>query len=289
MQQWKLPTLKEVTNKLEDAIITLSGPALAVSGIIAGVDLLTGGTMLKDVSWLAMAWAIFLLLTLDFQVLSLGARAHQIYQGDASTGRKVFEMVLAITIAAAISYVSIQMQSIIARANVGMSIEQATVQLGINPIALIWERSALVLVLIFMSGWFREEVKHAVSSSVSSVPSETAGETPSAISDETVQLILAKLAKLDHLEQVLAARSVVVHEAPETPLALPETTTQAGETPETGNETEADESSLEAQIAALLSIKPDVSSREVAAIVGKPHSTVYRYLARVKQQVKQSA
>lgn len=285
MQQWKLPTLKDATNHLEDAIITLSGPALAVSGIIAGVDLLTGGTMLKDVSWLAMAWAICLLLTLDFQVLSLGARAHQIYQGHASTKRKIFEMVLAILIASAISYVSIQMQSIIARANVGMSIEQATVQLGINPIALIWERSALVLVLIFMSGWFREEVKHPVSSNVSSVPSETPDETPSTISDETVQLILSKLAKLDQLEQVLAARSVVVQEAPETPLALPETTTHTDETPEI----EGDESSLEAQIVALLAIKPDVSSREVAAIVGKPHSTVYRYLARVKQQVKQSA
>jgi len=59
-------------NSLEDAIITLSGPALAISGIIAGVDLLTGGHILQQSPALALAWAICLLLTLDFQVLALG-------------------------------------------------------------------------------------------------------------------------------------------------------------------------------------------------------------------------
>jgi len=60
-------------------------------------------------------------------------------------------------IAAAISYVSVQMQSVIARVNAeNISIDVSAAQLGINTIALIWERSALVLVLIFMSGWFRE-------------------------------------------------------------------------------------------------------------------------------------
>ena len=286
---WKRPTLKDATNHLEDAIITLSGPALAISGIIAGVDLLTGGNMLKQASWLSITWAICLLLTLDFQVLSLGARTYKAYlSAEKLTRRKVCEIVIMVLIAAAISYVSVQMQSIIARSNsASLDITTATMQLGINPIALIWERSALVLVLIFMSGWFREEVKQGVSI----VPEPETPETPEtpietlpAISDETVQLILSKLAKLDQLEHLLVMRPIVVQEAIETPLALTETTTDPDETPET----ESDESSLEAQIAALLAVKSDVSSREVAAIVGKPHSTVYRHLARLKQ-VKQSA
>jgi hypothetical protein len=157
----KMPSLNRAIHNLEDAIITVSGPALAISGIIAGVDLVTGGNMLRSVGWLAMAWAICLLLTLDFQVLALGARAHRVYQSDSkSNGRKVFEVALALTVAIAISYVSIQMQSIIARSNAvtpALSIEQATLQMGINPIALIWERSSLVLVLIFLSGWFRDD------------------------------------------------------------------------------------------------------------------------------------
>lgn len=149
--------LNHTVTTIEDNIITLGGPALAVSGILAGVDLLTGGGILKQASLLAYVWAISLLLCLDFQVLSLGARAHQVYLSNKTSRRKLFEIALAVIIAAAISYVSIQMQSIIARSNsAGIDINTATVQLGINPIALIWERSALVLVLIFLSGWFRE-------------------------------------------------------------------------------------------------------------------------------------
>lgn len=246
--------LKPAINRLEDAIITMSGPALAISGIIAGVDLVTGGNMLKAFAWLALVWAICLLLTLDFQVLALGARAHKVYLSkNKETGRKVFEIILAVLVAGAISYVSIQMQSIIARSNsAGLDIATATAQLGINPLALIWERSALVLVLIFLSGWFREGEDETASVSP---------ETAMAISDETMQLILARLAKVDELERTIT-------EVRETPVALLET-----------GETEA----LEAQISALLAVKDDLSSREVASIVGRPHSTVYRALARVKQ------
>jgi hypothetical protein len=163
----------------------LSGPALAISGILAGVDLLTGGHFMQNMAWLTLTWAITLMLTLDFQVLTLGVRAKRIYLSDKATRRKAIEVALACLIAAGIAFVSIQMQSIIARSNgVGISVEAATLQLGISPLALIWERSALVLVLIFLAGWFREveQVKQQT------VPSET----PSSISDETVQLYFAR-------------------------------------------------------------------------------------------------
>ncbi len=70
--------LQKSVTWLETAIITISGPLLAISGIIAGVDLVTGGNIFRQVGWLVLVWAITLLLTLDFQVLVLGARAHQI-------------------------------------------------------------------------------------------------------------------------------------------------------------------------------------------------------------------
>ncbi len=151
-------SLRTAVARLEDGIIVLSGPALAISGIIAGVDLVTGGNILKSMSWLALVWAITLLLTLDFQVLALGVRAHRVYTAaQKSNKRKVAEIAIAVVIAAAISFISIQMQSIIARVNAeNITIDLAAVQLGINTIALIWERSSLVLVLIFMSGWLRE-------------------------------------------------------------------------------------------------------------------------------------
>jgi hypothetical protein len=80
LQKLQTLSLRQAVNRLEDGIITFSGPALAISGIIARVNSMSG-----------------------------------------------------------------------------LSIDLATAQLGINPIALIWERSALVLVLIFLSGWFRED------------------------------------------------------------------------------------------------------------------------------------
>jgi len=169
----KLPSfsLKRTVTHLENAIITLSGPAIAISGIITGIDLLTGGSMFKNIGWLSLTWAICLLLTLDFQVLMLGARAKQIYNGSKGNGKKFCEIAAIIIIAASISYVSVQMQSIIARSQTTVtsadrtghqythtiSIDEATKDMGINPIALIWERSSLVLILIFMSGWLRDE------------------------------------------------------------------------------------------------------------------------------------
>lgn len=155
----KLPSsLRGGVHGMEDAIITLSGPGIAVSGIIAGVDLLTGGHVMSGMPWLATAWAICLLLSLDFQVLALGARSHKVYLSQKSAGRKAAEILLALAIAAAISYVSIQMQSIVAKMTVSnLSIDAATTALGIDPNALIYERSVLVLVLIFLSGWFRHE------------------------------------------------------------------------------------------------------------------------------------
>jgi len=149
--------LKRLVATLEDGIIVISGPALAISGIIAGVDLVTGGHLLTQVGWLTLAWAITLLLTLDFQVLALGVRGMRCYQSNKPGTRKALEVALIVLIAAGISFVSIQMQSVIARVNAeGISIDQAAAQLGVNLIALTWERSTLVLVLIFLSGWLRE-------------------------------------------------------------------------------------------------------------------------------------
>jgi hypothetical protein len=203
-RSWHTASLKQAVAKLEDGIIVLSGPALAISGIIAGVDLVTGGNVLKSVSWLGLVWAITLLLTLDFQVLALGVRAHRVYTAEQSTGQKVVEILFVVLIAAAISFVSIQMQSIIARVNAeaGLSIDQAAAQLGINTIALIWERSTLVLVLIFMSGWLREHHEDQVETPAS----PAAPVAHSSINEQTVQLILEKLAKLDQVEQTLAAQ-----------------------------------------------------------------------------------
>lgn len=154
-------SLRRGVTGLEDGIIVLSGPALAVSGIIAGVDLVTGGHLLQQAPGLTMTWAITLLISLDFQVLALGVRGMRVYQSEKKhLAQRCFEIVLIFAIAAAISYVSIQMQSIIARISAeGITVDQAAAQLGISMLALTWERSTLVLMLIFLSGWLRTDTK----------------------------------------------------------------------------------------------------------------------------------
>ncbi len=152
-------SLKRGAAALEDGIIVVSGPALAISGILAGIDLLTGGHLLTQFPGLTLAWAITLMLALDFNVLILGVTARRAFAASNTNGWvKVGEILLAVAVAGAISFVSIQMQSIIARVNAeGISIDQAAAQLGISMIALTWERSTLVLGLIFMSGFLRDE------------------------------------------------------------------------------------------------------------------------------------
>jgi hypothetical protein len=255
--------LKMATHTLEDAIITLSGPALAISGILAGVDLLTGGHVMVGLPWLTFAWAITLMLTLDFQVLTLGVRAKRIYLSDKSRKRKFAEIVLACLIAASIAFVSVQMQSIIARSNgVGISVEQATVQLGISPLALIWERSALVLFLIFLAGWFREGEQEKQESET--VP----------LRDETVQLILSKLAKLDQLEQAIAQQSILVTEEEDQP-AMPLLV---------GEHQGEQEASNSERIRALLAENADLTDRELAEIVRCSVSTANKWKRRIGQE-----
>lgn len=273
--------LNHVVSRLEDGILTLSGPALATSGIIAGVDLLTGGHMLQQTPWLALTWAICLLLALDFTVLTLGARAHRAYMSHLPIRQKVVEIAITIVIAAGISLVSVQMQAIIARlSTVGtITMEQAAVQMGINSVALIWERSALVLVLIFLSGWFRSDVvpETVRQEAEQPVPATT-------ISEETLGTILVQLAKLDAIEEAIAGVALSPTSVAEEVLELPE---HAGAMDETEGET-ADDSDLEHQVEVLVALLPDIPSRKAAEILKRPHSTVYRHLARAKQRAKQA-
>src|SRR6266566_8003555 len=103
--------LSHGVTRLEKAIVTLSGPALATSGIIAGVDILTNNLIARYApgagAIAGLVWAICLMLTLDFQVLMLGVRARRIYASSAKSGwQKLAELALCVAIAVALGYVS---------------------------------------------------------------------------------------------------------------------------------------------------------------------------------------
>jgi hypothetical protein len=273
----KLPSfsLSQAVVKLEDSIITLSGPALAISGILAGVDVVTNNAIASMFGEVGIIWAICLLLSLDFQVLALGCKAHRLYHASGKHGfQKWAELALIFMIALALAYVSLQMHSIFARVTgAGVSIEVAQQQLGINPIALIYERSALVMVLIFMSGWLRGS--HQTSQPETRVPAPVSDQKQdNSLSDETVQLILSKLAKLDALEQAIATHQVTVTsvEEPLTQLPAPaETPMETSETREQASETNVAERETEQPVQPLRALLPSVSgiaADDVAKVIG---------------------
>jgi hypothetical protein len=306
--------LRQAVYTLEDAVITLSGPALAVSGIIAGVDLLTGGTILKDVGWLSMAWAICLLLTLDFQVLALGARAHKIYLSEKGPWRKVGEIAFAFLMASGISSVSIQMQSIIAIMNSSAkaSIASAAAQLGINLIGLTWERSALVLVLIFLSGWFRQ-VEHEQGQGTSTAntadthPDDSTSEAINQLTQLMEQLVLTvtqitttvtevktsvtQITQGQGERQALPAR-IRTSEHPKVVDSGASTHSAESEQVEPGekhdleasarSERQAGDATMSARIRAALASDPTLSDREVAALVGCSPSTANKWKRRMQ-------
>ncbi len=237
-------SLKRGAAALEDGIIVVSGPALAVSGILAGIDLLTGGHLLTQFPGLTLAWAITLMLALDFNVLILGVTARRAWSASNTNGWvKVGEILLAVAVAGAISFVSIQMQSIIARVNAeGISIDQAATQLGISMIALTWERSTLVLGLIFMSGFLRDEGKSPVT-----------GDSPSPLASPLQEVSIGEL------------------EADNTPLQIPQMTRSRFE-------------SKEQAIWQALAHNPHASDEELAALAHTTERTAAKWAAKHRKE-----
>ena len=178
-------TLKQCVHALEENIITISGPALAISGVIAGIDVLTSNIIRENFPMvgnvLGVVWAFCLMISLDFQVLTLGVKASRIYRDTSKKeGQKFGEMLLCIIFACGISYVSVQMGTIFAQ-SLGMgpnfTIDMAETKLGINSAWLLYERSALVMLLIFMSGWLRDAEEKADENATQSVSTPLQGQS----------------------------------------------------------------------------------------------------------------
>ncbi len=292
--------LQQVVRDVEQHIIVLSGPLLATSGIISGLDIVTNNFIANNApgigAILGLIWAICLMLTLDFQTLVLGVRARRIYISNKSNGKKAFEMALAFAIALALGYVSLQMGSIFSRMmGTGISMANAQAQLGINPIWLIYERSAMVMLLIFMSGWLRDEEEDQVPGAVNtqSVPHPTAS-----ISGDTMNTIIRKLEKLDQLELAFAQQAALppaqaqpMLEEPETPIqGIHEdgqgihTTDEIPvlDTLEKQNVDGTSKQSYSEQIEALYKQNPEITISEVEQQLGCSRNTAAKWLQRCK-------
>jgi hypothetical protein len=282
-----------------------SEPLLALGIVISAVDFLTKGALLANNPTLIEAWAWCQAVAIE---ASSGVVFVYALQSFKSKDKVKGWLYLVLSVLLAVTGGAMLLLQLVANLTaVGESALPGSLVIGLAVLRVI---VSIGYVYMCRAKHIRftdlEEVKQTVSP-------ETPGETPPAISDETVQLILSKLAKLDQLEQVISKPQVTVIEEAETPLALPvssETlalnrssirikpglsllhqveTVIAPENEEvpailsSETSTQSDETSLEAQIVALLAEKPGLSSRKVAELLDKPHSTVYRLMKQLEQ------
>jgi hypothetical protein len=295
-----VPALSHGVTHLENAIVTLSGPALATSGIIAGVDILTNNLIARYApgagAIAGLVWAICLMLTLDFQVLMLGVRARRIYGAPKKgSGQKFGELLLCVVIAAALGYVSLQMGSIFAHMlGTNLTIIQAQADLGINPIALIYERSALVLVLIFLSGWLREH--DTVRADPPVTPQPPAPITPPV--DELLDKLDARYhermaLQLEALYQrTLETVKISIAEATNPMLpALPAPENGMVDAPTRDEETSSQQplsisafASKEQDVARVLQERPGATVEEVSALAGCSTRTAEKWIKRLAKE-----
>jgi DNA-binding transcriptional ArsR family regulator len=129
------------------------------------------------------------------------------------------------------------------------------------PSALFYSLAGL-RVLVSVSYVYLCRAKHIRFTDLSE---DGAPETSTAISEETMQQVLANLAEFERWKQQLASGDVPLLSSPDT------------------DETTSDTDGLQAQLERLLSTAPDITVRDAAAIVGKPTSTVGRHLAKLRQ------
>lgn len=299
-------TLKQAVRSLEENIITISGPALAISGVIAGIDVLTSNIIRTNFPMvgnvLGVVWAFCLMISLDFQVLTLGVKASRLYRDANKKGWAKFgEVLLCVLFACAISYVSVQMGTIFAQ-SLGMgtsfTIEDAEARLGINSVWLLYERSALVMLLIFMSGWLRDvEFDDSAddASKASSAPLQ--GSQQSELAEALKQIVemnaqtLKAVQQMNQqqpqvtIEQVTRVTAEVVKQSLEAlpfnqplQIAAPNTVDNASKVP-----SDVFQQGYRQQFEELLKDKPDVTVEEAVRIVQCSEPTAKKWLEKLAQ------
>ncbi len=239
-----------------------SEPLLAAGLVISAADFLSKGALMRSNPELTYAWAWTQAIAIEASSGVVFVYALQSFRQRDKVKAWVY---LVLSVLLAITGGAMLMFQLIANTT--------GLQENSLPPVLFYSLAGL-RVLVSISYVYLCRAKHIRFTDLADETVSVPHNASTSISDETVQLILAKLAEANGHNQAVIAGS-------ETPLALPETAGETGETAE-------DETSIQAQISALLAVKDDLSSREIATIVGRPHSTVYRHLSKVKQ-AKQEA
>lgn len=234
-----------------------SEPLLALGLVISAADFLSKGALMQANPPLTMAWAWCQAVAIEASSGVVFVYALQSFKQQDKIKAWLYlilSVLLAITGGAMLLFQLIATTTGLQEANLSPA---------------VFYSMAVLRVLVSVSYVYLCRAKHIRFTDLQDVSSEI----DTSVSDETMQLILGKLAKLDELERVIT-------EVRETPVALIGMSSVPSEMTD-------DEMTLEAQITQALKDTPDLSTTELAAIVGVPRSTTYRVARQVKRQMGQ--
>lgn len=233
-----------------------SEPLLAAGLVISAADFLTKGVLMRDNPSLTIAWAWTQALAIESSSGVVFVYALQSFKA-----RDKVKGIAYVILAVLLATTGGAMLLIQLLANTSGTTESA---LPVQFIVMM----AILRVTVSIAYVFLCRAKHIRFSGTDDETNTAPGETSTSISDAQFQQLKALIS-----QQMVSITSVDVPQ-----IAAP------GES-ET-DETEEEQINLMAQLGRLLTMSPDITSRDAAAIVGKPHSTVYRHMAQVKQSLQ---
>lgn len=136
---------------LEELIVLVSGPLLMVGLGIGLVALLSDGALLVTAPWLLYAWAISQTVGVDGQLVGAW------YRVSVAVARRrwgvVFGFVVLGGVLAYIAYVATWVFA--TQQAYHLTIAQALVRLGMDSTTWLWQRSAVSVLLVCLSGYLR--------------------------------------------------------------------------------------------------------------------------------------
>ena len=143
----------------EDIGSIINGPLLFIAALIAGVNQITGGSVLRSLVWIGTAWAILQIVGIDMQYMACARRAKDALKSGlrhVAFWWLMLALVLAVPVLWANVTFSLQLM-------LGWSDAQAMSLLGLTPLMVAMARAILQALLAFISAITRETRKHPAS------------------------------------------------------------------------------------------------------------------------------
>src|SRR5215469_6305389 len=136
---------------LEELIVLVSGPLLMAGLGIGLVALLSDGALLLTAPWLLYAWAISQTVGVDGQLVGAW------YRVSVAIARRRWGAAFAfVALGALLAYVAYVAALVFAtQQTYGLTTAYALARLGLNSTSWLWQRSAVSVLLVCLSGYLR--------------------------------------------------------------------------------------------------------------------------------------